>query len=122
MKKILIIEDETTISNLYKKELEAAKFEVIVANTANEGLNLVETLKPNLILLDIMMPSVDGYTVIKKLKEKEETAKTPIIILTNLGSSEIFVQEAKRLGVQSYLLKDKISLKEMVAEVKKNLK
>lgn len=122
MKKILIIEDDATIAELYKKELEKAEYEVLVSEIAGEGLRMAEEDRPDLILLDIMMPAIDGFTIIRNLKEKKETAKIPIVILTNLGSSEVFVNEAKRLGIASYLMKYKTSLKDMVETVKKVLK
>lgn len=121
-KKILIIEDDVAIASLYKKELEKAGYQVVIANSGGEGLTLASEEKPALILLDIMMPAIDGFTVIRNLKEKKETAKTPIIVLTNLGTSKIFIEEAKRLGVENYLLKYKTSLKDMVATVEKTIK
>jgi len=121
-KKILIIEDDVAISNLYKKELEKAGYKVVIANSGGEGLTLASEEKPALILLDIMMPAIDGFTVIRNLKEKKETAKTPIIILTNLGTSKIFIEEARRLGVENYLLKYKTSLKDVIEAIAKVLK
>jgi len=120
-KQILIVEDDVAISNLYKKELEKKDYTVIIANSGGEGLKMAEAEKPDLILLDIMMPAIDGFTVIRTLKEKKATAKIPIIILTNLGTSKIFIEEAKRLGVEHYLMKYKTSLKDVIEAVEKVL-
>jgi len=119
-KQILIIEDDITISNLYKKGLEAF-YKIAIANSGGEGLKMAERDKPDLILLDIMMPAIDGFTVIRTLQEKKNTAKIPIIILTNLGTSKIFIEEAKRLGVEHYLMKYKTSLKDVLETVEKVL-
>jgi len=121
-KKILIIEDDVAIADLYKKELEKAGYKVVIANSGGEGLTLASEEKPAVILLDIMMPAIDGFTVIRNLKEKKETAETPIIILTNLGTSKIFIEEARRLGVENYLLKYKASLKDVINTIEKVLK
>ncbi len=122
MAKILIIEDNETLVRMYKKKLEHDGFEVAAAYSGGEGLIATSKEKPDLILLDIMMPAVDGFEVIKQLKRQEETKNIPIVILTNLGTSEIFIDEAKMLGVKSYLVKYKTSAQEVVETIKKELR
>lgn len=121
MAKILIIEDDETLVKMYKKKLEHDGFEVAAAYSGGEGLVAAAREKPDLILLDIMMPAVDGFEVIKKLRADVETKNLPIVILTNLGTSEIFIDEAKMLGVKSYLVKYKTSAGEVVETIKKEL-
>ena len=121
MAKILIIEDDETLSRMYQKKLEHDGFEVAAAYSGGEGLIATSKEKPDLILLDIMMPAMDGFEVIKQLKRQEETKNIPIVILTNLGTSEIFIDEAKMLGVKNYLVKYKTSAQEVVETIKREL-
>lgn len=119
--KILIIEDDIVLSRMYQKKFAHEGFEVAAAYSGGEGLQKAPMEKPEVILLDIMMPAVDGFAVIRTLKKDEKTRDIPIIILTNLGTSPIFIDEAKRLGVQEYLIKYKTSAAEVVAAVKRAL-
>ena len=121
MAKILIIEDDIVLSRMYQKKFEHEGFQVAAAYSGGEGLQKAPMEKPDVILLDIMMPAVDGFAVIRSLKKDETTKDTPIIILTNLGTSQIFIDEAKRLGVKEYLIKYKTSSKEVVEAVKRAL-
>jgi len=122
MSKILIIEDDETLVKMYQRKLEHEGFQVAVAYSGGEGMLKAPREKPDLILLDIMMPAVDGFEVIKNLKAVRETKDIPIIILTNLGTSEIFINEAKSLGVKNYLVKYKTSADEVVVKIKQELK
>src|SRR3989304_4689106 len=117
MPKILIVEDDEVLVKMYQKKLEHEGFQVAVAYSGGEGLVAASREKPDLILLDIMLPAVDGFEVIKNLKAVRETKDIPIVILTNLGTSEIFINEAKRLGVKSYLVKYKTSANEVVEKI-----
>lgn len=119
--KILIIEDDIVLSRMYQKKFTHEGFEVAAAYSGGEGLQKAPMEKPAVILLDIMMPAVDGFAVIRTLKKDENTRDIPIIILTNLGTSPIFIDEAKRLGIQEYLIKYKTSAAEVVAAVKRAL-
>ena len=119
--KILIIEDDIVLSRMYQKKFAHEGFQIVAAYSGGEGLAAAAREKPEAILLDIMMPAVDGFAVIRALKKDETTRDIPIIILTNLGTSEIFIEEAKRLGVKDYLIKYKTSAKEVIETVKKNL-
>jgi len=121
MAKILIVEDDETLSKMYKKKLELEGFEVATAFSGGEGLVAVEREKPDLVLLDIMMPAVDGFEVIKKLRADEASKNIPIVILTNLGTSDIFIDQAKMLGVNSYLVKYKTSAGKVVETIRKEL-
>lgn len=117
MKKILIIEDDVILVRMYSKKFEHEGYQVITTYSGGEGLAAAPREKPDLILLDIMMPAMDGFSVIKELRADPVTEKIPIIILTNLGTSEVFIQEARRLGVKDYLIKYKVSAKDVVSKV-----
>lgn len=119
--KILIIEDDMVLVKMYQKKLQHEGFEVEVAYSGGEGLAKLGQNKADLILLDIMMPAIDGFAVIKEIRKDEETRSIPIIILTNLGTTEIFIEEAKRLGIKDYLVKYKTSQDQLVEKVKEVL-
>lgn len=103
-KKILVADDEKNIAKLVKVNLERAGFEVVVASDGIETLKKVEEEKPDLIVLDIMMPRMDGITVLKKLKEKEETKSIPVVMLTVKAEDEDIFRGWQE-GADSYLTK-----------------
>lgn len=87
-KKILLIDDDQTLCQMYKDRLEASDFIVETAHNGEEGFTKAVDLKPDLILLDIMMPKINGYEVFKRLRGEEATESTPIIFLTALIKDE----------------------------------
>lgn len=102
--KICIVDDEQLILDMYKLQLEKAGFKVVTATDGNKGFTTIKKEKPDLILVDIIMPSKDGFYLIKKLKAQKELAKTPVIVLTNLDSPETR-EKACELGVLFFLVK-----------------
>lgn len=86
--KILVVDDEPEITEIIEAFLNNAGYKVKVENSPNKAVGLAKQLKPDLILLDIMMPEVDGYTICNRLKEDPEMANTPIIFLTGKDSKE----------------------------------
>jgi len=120
MKKILFIEDESALQKTFKDILEKEGYEVIKALDGEVGLKLAEEKKPDLILLDLILPKIDGFEVLKGLKENEETKDIPVIIFTNLeGAGDI--QKALELGATTYLVKANYSLEEIVTKIKQAL-
>jgi len=117
--KILIVEDDIVLVRMYTKKFVHDGYEVVAAYSGGEGLVVAPQEQPDVILLDIMMPAVDGFSVIKTLKKDPATRNIPIIILTNLGTSEVFVEEAKRLGAKDYLVKYKMGSKDIAGVVEK---
>jgi len=103
-KRIVVIDDEVEMSMLLKIELETEGYEVSVANSGQEGLDLVKEIMPNLILLDIMMPGMDGYEVLKCLKEDPATKDIFVAMLTAKGLGKE-IQKALDLGVDDYIAK-----------------
>jgi len=120
MKKILFIEDEATLQKTFGDILGQAGYKMISALDGKIGLRLVKTEKPDLILLDLILPRVHGFEVLKKLKENPETKKTPVIILTNLERMED-VEKAIELGATTYLVKTQYTIEEVIDKVKKAL-
>ncbi|OGF82231.1 hypothetical protein A3B18_00965 [Candidatus Giovannonibacteria bacterium RIFCSPLOWO2_01_FULL_46_13] len=119
-KRIALIEDDEILSNRLCAGLNDAGFDVSVAFDGEEGLKLIETLKPDLILLDIILPKMDGLTVAKKLKSNPSTKNMPIIILTALEKAQPLV-DALESGVYEYIIKSDLKVQDIVERVKEKL-
>ena len=101
-KKILVVDDDASVTSLIKTRLEANLYSVMTAKNGEEGLKILKEEKPDLIICDIMMPKLDGYTFVLEVKKLEDFRKTPIIILTvKAGMQDIFKVE----GVNEYVVK-----------------
>jgi len=120
MKKILFIEDESTLQKTFGDILAQDKYKIISALDGKIGLRLAKSEKPDLILLDLVLPSMHGFEVLKRLKQDPETEKIPVIILTNLEKIED-VKEAIELGAKTYLVKTQYRIEEVMEKVKKAL-
>lgn len=103
-KKILVIDDEPSLLAIVSARLIHSGFDVITAKSALEGLEAAKKQNPNLILLDIMMPEMDGFTVITKLKTMRQTRTIIIVMLTSKGDAES-IQKALNLGAVDYIVK-----------------
>lgn len=119
-KKILIIEDDLTLRNVLSEFLESEGFSVSVASDGEEGLNLINTLTPDIVLLDIILPKKNGFEVLKEVRNNEEKSKVPFILLTNLGSLDD-IEKALELGATTYLVKGDYQIKEIVEKIKEVL-
>lgn len=120
MAKILVIDDDEAINELIKVNLELAFYNVITAFDGNKGYALAKQEMPDLIILDVMMPEVDGYTVAKRIRENESTKDIPIIMLTALNMLQSKVQ-GFNIGVDDYLCKP-FEMEELLVRVKALLK
>ncbi len=120
MVKILVIDDDVAINELIKVNLELAFYKVITALDGNKGYALAKQELPDLIILDVMMPEVDGYTVAKRIRENEETKDIPIIMLTALNMLQNKVQ-GFNIGVDDYLCKP-FEMEELLVRIKALLK
>lgn len=114
--KILLVEDDAFLSELYVTKFGEVGYEIIVAEDGQEGLSLAEKLKPDLILLDIVLPRLDGLTVLRSVKEREAIKDIPVILLTNLGQQED-VDRGIALGAADYVIKAHFTPTEVVAKV-----
>ena len=117
MKTILLIEDEKAISNVYKEILEEAGFQVLVAYDGEQGLEIAKNKKWDLMLLDIMLPKVDGLVVLEKVRAIDEFALRKIIVLTNLGRESI-VKQCFELGADAHIVKVEVEPDKLVEKVK----
>lgn len=120
MKKILFIEDESALQKTFGEILRQEGYEMISALDGETGLRLAKSEKPDLILLDLILPKMHGFDVLKKLKEDNETKDIPVIVLTNLEDIKD-VDRAIELGATTYLVKAQYSLEEIVEKIKKAL-
>ena len=105
MAKILLVDDDALLVRMYQKKLENDGYTVTTADDGDVALTKVAQVKPDLILLDIMMPKVNGLQVLTKLKENKETSNIPVILLTNVGASDEDVNRGLELGAVAYLVK-----------------
>jgi len=115
--KILMVEEDRFLRKIYKNKLNLAGFEFIEATNGEEGLNKVIAEKPDLVLLDLILPRKNGFDVLIDIKKNEETKNIPVIILSNLGQ-ETDIKRGLSLGAQEYLVKPEINLSEVVDRIK----
>jgi DNA-binding response OmpR family regulator len=120
-KKILVVEDENSLQNAMKEFLLAEKFDVVVADDGEMAVNLAKSKKPDLIILDIILPKKDGFEVLTELKQDSRTENIPVILLTNLEDADS-VERAFSLGINMYLVKSNYSLSDIVDRIKNMLK
>lgn len=118
-RKILIIEDEIILSDLLAKKLKGLGFEVAQAFDGLEGIKMLKEFNPNLLLLDIVMPKLDGFQVMKKIKE-ENLHPIPIIIISNSGQ-KVELDKAKEMGASDFIIKAEINPEEVVEKINKLL-
>lgn len=119
--KILIIEDDKSLVSILKQALIGEKFEVVLANSADEGLDQAMIAKPDVILLDVLLPGKTGFEFLREMKQNSELAEIPVIILSNLGQDEE-IKTGLSLGAASYLVKADFTIDEVVAEILKQAK
>ena len=120
MTKIAIIEDDQAISQMYRFKFEAEGYTVETADNGRLGLELAGSMKPDIILLDLMMPEMTGDEMLEKLRAKDWGQKVKVIILTNVGEQEL-PAKIKELGVSGVILKANMTPRQVAEMVKKRL-
>lgn len=119
MRKILIVDDDPVVHMLYKRHLEREGFELLTARNGVEALAVAAQTKPDLILMDVMMPTKDGLTALRELKQNEATRTVPVIVMTaNVAEYHTSMQEAKLGGAEGLLTKP-LSPTKLVEEVRR---
>lgn len=119
-KKILLVEDDRSLSRLYGAKLEKEGYDVLVADDGEACLAHVADYFPDVILLDIIIPKIDGFTVLKKLKNIPRVKDIPVILLTNLGQDED-IQKGEHLGATAYLIKANLTPAEVMKKLEEVL-
>ena len=121
MKKILLVEDEPALQESFKTIFAGKGYQLLQAMDGEEGLTLMRATKPDLVLLDLVLPKKHGFEVLKEMKSDAELKNLPVIVLTNLENSED-VEKALELGTTTYLVKANYSLEEIAQKVEEALK
>jgi two-component system response regulator ResD len=117
---ILVVEDDPILKNLLGHTF-AGKYQTLYASDGNEALALFEQYKPSLVLLDLMLPTMDGFAVLETIRARTDASKSvPIIVVSNLGQDKD-KDRAKSLGATDYLVKAEVSIEEIVAKIQETL-
>lgn len=114
---ILIVEDDLSLAQMYATKLKAEGFEVDIAHDGREGLGKIRDEGPSLVLLDILMPNLDGIEMLRQAKADPRTQQIPIIVLTNL-SLTAQTEQALRTGAEGYLVKSETTPNQVVKKIK----
>lgn len=120
-KRILIIEDDSFLRELISRKLTQEGYEVIEALDGEEGLKKTVEEKPNMVLLDLILPSIDGFEVLAQIKKDAALAAIPVLILSNLGQKDE-VERGLQLGAKDYMVKANFTPTEIIAKIKEILK
>ena len=119
-KKILIVEDDEFLLSMYSTKFEIEGYDVVMAGDGEMGLEKAQKEKPGIILLDIMLPNMDGFDVLKKLKSDRATSSIPVILLTNLSQKQD-VEQGLSMGADDYLVKAHFMPSEVVDKINRLL-
>lgn len=114
---ILLVEDDEMLHGMYTQKFTKEGFTIVSAYNGAEGVKMAEEHTPDIILLDIIMPKMDGFAALKKLKKNPVTTDIPVILLTNLGQEED-IRKGKELGALDYFIKANHTPQEVVDKVK----
>ncbi len=120
-KNILIVEDDKILRELISQKLEKENYKISAAVDGEEGLKKTKEEKPDIVLLDLILPGIDGFGVLEEIKKDPEINKIPVVILSNLGQKEE-IERGMNLGATDYLIKAHFTLSEIVVKVKNILK
>lgn len=116
MAKVLIIDDDAGLTGIFKSALENAKYEVVVAQTGEKGIASAQTEAPHLILLDYMLPDLNGVEVLKRLKSQDQTRNIPVAILTNFGQEDT-IKQSLYDGASEFWLKYQLGPEDLINKV-----
>lgn len=119
-KRVLIVEDDLTLRNVLAEFLSSEGFLVGVASDGEEGISMIKSYNPDIVLLDIILPKKNGFEVLKEVKDNEGKLSVPFVLLTNLGSLDD-IEKALELGATTYLVKGDYQVREIVEKVKEIL-
>ena len=118
MKKILLVEDDPLLIDIYTTKLQQSGFEVQTVEEGEKAVTAIQQERPDIVLLDIVLPHVDGWEILQQVQASEELKRIPIVILSNLGQKEE-IEKGLRLGAVRYLIKAHYTPSQVVEEVVK---
>jgi DNA-binding response OmpR family regulator len=114
---VLLVEDDVFLAGIYQKKFEMEGYKVTIADNGEKALVEAKKKKPNIIMLDILLPKLDGFAVLERLKEDNEVKNIPVILLTNLGQKDD-VEKGLQMGAVDYLIKAHFKPSEVVDKIK----
>lgn len=117
MNKILIAEDDKFLSNAYRVKLVKEGFDIKIAADGREVLQFLTEFSPDVIILDLVMPGMDGFAVLQEMKKNDVYKNIPVIVASNLGQKED-LERAKALGAVDYVIKNDLSMSELIAKIR----
>lgn len=115
--KIVLVDDNGSLQKVYAEGLQLRGFEVSVAGDYGNAMMLIQRTKPDIVLLDLLMPGVNGMDVLRALKADEQTKDIPVIVLTNINDA-YFEHQTRELGVKGYYIKADITIDRLAEEIK----
>lgn len=115
--KILVVEDETFLVKIYSVKLKKEGYDVTLATDGEEAVKVAAEVKPDLILLDLILPKLNGFEALEEIRKNASLKKTPVIVLSNLGQEED-IKRAEALGATDYLVKANFSIQDVVQKIK----
>lgn len=118
--KLLFIEDDPFLSDLYKDQLERAGNTVVQAFEPSEGLKIISDEKPDLVILDLIMPKFSGMEILRQIKSDPRLKETKVVVFSNIRDEKI-IQEARGLGAAGYIIKTTVTPDQIFEEIKKYL-
>jgi DNA-binding response OmpR family regulator len=116
---ILLIEDDPMVVRMYKRKFDQEGYEVSLAFNGQEGLEVLKRKRPDIVLLDIMMPKLSGIDTLKIIKSDPQYADLPVVMLTNLGDRAQDTEKCKELGAEDYWVKANMRLDEVVSNIER---
>lgn len=117
-KKVLIVEDDALLSQILMEEFEATGFKIASVSDGLKAFEVTREFKPDVILLDLILPGIDGFAILKSLKSEEETKDIPVVVISNLSSISD-IKSTKALGAEEYFIKSNVMLKKIIDFIKK---
>jgi len=118
MKKILVVEDDNFLANVYRIKLKKAGFEITIATDGAEALEKIKSQNFDLIILDLIIPKIDGFGVLTEIRSQEKYKKLPILVASNLGQVED-LNRAMKLGANDFVIKSDTPLNSLIEKIKK---
>ena len=120
VKKILLVEDEELMIDLLQRKLTKEGYEISVAKNGEEGLEAMKKVRPDLVLLDIIMPKMGGFEVMEEMQRDKTLAKIPVIVISNSGQP-VELDKAQKLGAKDWLIKTEFDPQEVIEKVVKQI-